>query len=58
MSKIKSRKRPGTSPTLLWNIPQDLKRNFKAACARKGEDMTEAVKKMMVDYVKSGDKVA
>lgn len=40
-----------TTTLYIWDIPEDLKKDFKAKCAQKGQTMKNVIIEMMDDYV-------
>jgi len=43
-----SKNRPGECALTVWGIPIEIKANFKAACARRGRTIKEAIIEAMV----------
>jgi hypothetical protein len=44
--------KPNTCCLFLKNVPKILRERFKAACARRGTDMTKELRKFMEEYAK------
>ncbi len=59
MNKKKSHRdnrvpKPGTKQIMIWDVPEDLKRNFKRTCVDKGVSMKEAFVTFMEQFVANG----
>ena len=52
MSKKRSssRNKPGNVTVQIWNVPGEVRARFKAACARKGVTMEDAVVSLLKQF--------
>jgi len=48
-----SRQKGDCSNVLIWNVPSEVKLNFKIAVARKGKSMTKVLTEFMKDYAQN-----
>lgn len=49
----KSRRMPGHREMMIWNVPEDLKDQFKAKCILEKTTMRDEIIRMIGDYVKA-----
>lgn len=49
--KTTSRRQPGCCEVMIWNIPKELRNDFKSACKKRNITMREAYIKFMQRFV-------